>query len=150
MAPLLASHALELALFILRIVSPSLVFIATLSLVTTRPQPSEPSEPSPITPVVVAKRVPRRALILSFLSLSALSFLVDGLTFVVYAVFYKTWPSNTGIEFNAVIGLASFAGLAALGAWKDVSGVEVWSFKRVRTAIKGEVEILFWNVRRRI
>ncbi|KAF4567762.1 hypothetical protein EYR40_006769 [Pleurotus pulmonarius] len=135
MAPLLASPALELALFILRIVSPSLVFIATLSLVTTRPQPSEPSEPSPITPVVVAKRVPRRALILSFLSLSALSFLVDGLTFVVYAVFYKTWPSNTGIEFNAVIGLASFAGLAALGAWKDVSGVEVWSFKRVRTAI---------------
>ncbi|KAJ8494557.1 hypothetical protein ONZ45_g13206 [Pleurotus djamor] len=121
------------ALFLLRILSPSIILIATLSIVTSRPP--QPSEPSPITSVVVANRVPRRAIILSFLSLSALTFFLDGLTFVVQAVITKEWPLHTGIELNAVIGLASFAGLAALGAWKDVAGVEVWFFKRIKGAI---------------
>ncbi|CCL98348.1 uncharacterized protein FIBRA_00343 [Fibroporia radiculosa] len=118
-------------LFVLRIVSPALVLLSSLSVIFTRPAP--PQSPSPITSVVVASRAPRRALILSLLSLSALTFLLDGLTFVVYTVFRESWPKLTGIEINAVLGLAAYAGLAALGAWKDVQGVDVWSLRRLKT-----------------
>jgi hypothetical protein len=60
---------------------------------------------------------------------------VDGLIFVVYAVIDKTWPQQTGVEFNAVLGLVAFAGLAALGAYKDVNGVGVWSMKRIKFSV---------------
>ncbi|OCH90247.1 hypothetical protein OBBRIDRAFT_793486 [Obba rivulosa] len=120
-------------LFILRIVSPSLVLLATLTVIFTRPPP--PQTPSSITPVVVATRIPRRALILALLSLSAATYFLDGLTFALYTVFRQNWPQNTGIEYNSVLGLAAFAGLAALGAWKDVNGVDVWSLKRLKLSI---------------
>ncbi|EPQ57486.1 hypothetical protein GLOTRDRAFT_120643 [Gloeophyllum trabeum ATCC 11539] len=121
------------ALYVVRVVSPALVLLATLALIPTRPAP--PRSPSEITSVVVATRVPRRGAILSLLSLSALTFFLDGLTFAVYALLNKIWPQNTGIEIGAVIGLVAFGGLAALGAWKDVKGVDVWSLKRVKLAI---------------
>lgn len=35
----------------------------------------------------------------------------------------------------AIEGLTAFAGLAALGAWKDIHGVEVWFMKRVRAGV---------------
>ncbi|KAI0072708.1 hypothetical protein K474DRAFT_338651 [Panus rudis PR-1116 ss-1] len=122
-----------LPVFILRIVSPAIVLLSTLALLPAKPSP--PTSPSPITSVVVATRTPRRALILSLLSLSALTYLLDGLTFVIYAVLNKTWPRLTGVEIGAVEGVAAFAGLAALGAWKDIQGVDVWSLKRVRVSI---------------
>lgn len=125
--------SLSLALFILRVVSPTLVFLSAISLSFERPV-HEPS-PSPIISVVVATRVPRRVLILSLLSLSALTYLLDGITFVIYAVIDKIWPHNTGIDINVVVGLAAFSGLAALGAWKNVCGVDVWSLKRVKASI---------------
>ena len=118
---------------ILRLASPALVLLAALSVLPARPPP--PSEPSPITSVVVATRAPRRALILSFLSLAGLSYLADGLTFVVYAVLSKEWPHKTGIDIGAVEGVVAFFGLAALGAWKDVHGVDVWSTKRVKAGV---------------
>ncbi|KAJ7287359.1 mitochondrial half-size ABC transporter [Mycena rebaudengoi] len=122
-----------LAVLVLRVVSPAVVLLSTLSLLPAVPPP--PASPSPITRVVVPTLIPRRALILSFLSLVALSFLVDGLIFVVYAVIDKTWPQQTGVEFNAVLGLVAFAGLAALGAYKDVNGVGVWSMKRIKFSV---------------
>ncbi|KAF8267679.1 hypothetical protein EI94DRAFT_1729904 [Lactarius quietus] len=128
-----ANVADDPTLLVLRVLSPSLVLFTTISLFTTRP-PVPPS-PSPITSVVVATRVPRRALILSCLSLSSFTYLFDGLAFVIYAVINKYWPSRTGIDINSLIGLVAFAGLAALGSWKDVKGVEVWSLKRVKVAI---------------
>ncbi|KAI0058695.1 hypothetical protein BV25DRAFT_1901938 [Artomyces pyxidatus] len=121
-----------IALFVLRVISPALVFFSALSLLFARPP--APSE-SPIVSVVVAVRTPRRALILSLLTLISLTYLLDGLTFVVYAVVYKHWPQRTGIEVNAVVGLVAFSGLAALGTWKDVKGVDVWSLKRVNVAV---------------
>ncbi len=120
-------------LFVLRVLAPFLVLLAALSTVFSRPAP--PQSPSPITSVVVATRAPRRAVILSLLSLSALTFLLDGLTFVVLTVISKKWPEWTGIEIGAVEGLVAFAGLAAVGAWKDVQGVEVWLFRRISFAI---------------
>ncbi|KAI0266983.1 hypothetical protein BC834DRAFT_871984 [Gloeopeniophorella convolvens] len=125
--------AISLALFALRVISPVLVLFTTISLLATRPPP--PQEPSPIISVVVAARVPRRALILSCLSLSAFTYLFDGLVFVIYAVLNKYWPQHTGIDFNALVGLVAFAGLAALGSWKDVKGVDVWFLKRVKISI---------------
>ncbi|TCD69265.1 hypothetical protein EIP91_008200 [Steccherinum ochraceum] len=117
---------------ILRLVSPALVLLSTLSIIPARPPPQDPS---PITSVVVATRAPRRALILSLLSLASFSYLCDGLTFVFFAVVKKTWPHLTGIDIGAIEGVAAFAGLAALGAWKDVHGVEVWTLKRVRAGV---------------
>ncbi|THH20779.1 hypothetical protein EW146_g623 [Bondarzewia mesenterica] len=115
--------AQSIALFALRVISPALVLLSALSIIPTRPAP--PSSPSPITSVVVATRIPRRALILFLLSLSSFTYLLDGLAFVVFAVFRKVWPYNSGIEINAVLGLIGFSGLAALGAWKDIKGVDV-------------------------
>jgi uncharacterized membrane protein len=34
-----------------------------------------------------------------------------------------------------VLGLIAYAGLAALGAYKDVNNIEIWSRKRVKAAI---------------
>ncbi|KAI0356362.1 hypothetical protein OH77DRAFT_1589332 [Trametes cingulata] len=131
MAPPLAALT---PLFILRVLSPSIVFLATLSLLFVRP-PAQQTSPSPITAVVVATRTPRRALIYAFLSLVGLTYLLDGLTFVVWAVIRKTWPALTGLEVNAVVGLAAFLGLAALGGWKEVRGVDVWSMTRLKHVI---------------
>lgn len=122
-----------LSVFIIRILSPALVLLTTLSLLTLRPQSTQSS--SPITSVVVANVVPRRASILSLLSLVSLCYFLDGAAFVVFAVLDKLWPRETGIEINAVVGVAAFAGLAALGAWKDVSGVSVWTLRRVKIAV---------------
>lgn len=121
------------ASFILRVISPALVFIAAASLLFHRTQPA--GNPSPITSVVVANVVPRRASILSLLSLISVSYFLDGAAFVVFTILDKIWRRHTGIEINAVIGVAAFAGLAALGAWKDVSGVQVWTLGRIRAAV---------------
>ncbi|KAI6000744.1 hypothetical protein EDD15DRAFT_1791311 [Pisolithus albus] len=121
------------ALFAVRVSSPAIVFLTTLSLLYTKPFPS-PS-PSPITPVVVQSRVPRTTLILVFLSLSAVSFLIDGLAYITYAVFNRAWSLGTGIPLASVLGLVAYAGLAAVGAWKDINNVQVWFFTRVRLAI---------------
>jgi hypothetical protein len=122
--------AVHTALFVLRVISPSLILLTTISLLTTRPTP--PPSPSPITAVTVAARIPRRGVILSCLSFSSFIYLLDGLVFVVYAVINKHWPQRTGIEINALIGLVAFAGLAALGSWKDVQGVDVWLLRRMK------------------
>lgn len=126
--------ASTVALVVLRVLSPALVCLATLSLLFASSPP--PPSPSAITRVVVPTVIPRRTLILCLLSLSALTYLLDGLTFVTYAVIDKSWPQNTGIEYNAVLGVLAFAGMAALGAWKDIRGVDgVWSLHRMKLAI---------------
>ncbi|KZT04683.1 uncharacterized protein LAESUDRAFT_744261 [Laetiporus sulphureus 93-53] len=119
-------------LLVLRIISPALVLLVTLSIIFTRP--SAPKSPSPITQVIVATRTPRRALILVTLSLAALTFFLDGVAFIVYAVLRKTWPEYSGIEIAALLGLAAYGGLAALGAWKDIQGVDVWYLRRLKFA----------------
>lgn len=124
---------LSLALFALRVSSPALALLATLSLVTLRP--THHAEPTDVTLVVVATRTPRRAAILTLLSLVALTFLLNGLDFVAFAVIDKKWPQRTGIEVNAVLGLLAFAGMAVVGAWKDIIGVNVWDRKRVKTGV---------------
>ncbi|KAH9987023.1 hypothetical protein BJV74DRAFT_951775 [Russula compacta] len=121
------------ALFILRVISPSIILLTTISLLTTRP--SAPTTPSPIISVTVATSTPRHGLILSCLSFSSFIYLLDGLVFILYAVINKYWPTCTGIEINALIGLVAFAGLAALGSWKEIKGVDVWLLRRLRYAI---------------
>lgn len=129
----MALTGIPLALLVLRILSPFFVLISSLSLFFL--QPSPPSSPSPITSVVVARRVPRRAPILFFLTLCSLTYLGDGLTFIVYAIIKKDWPWYSGVEINALLGILGFSGLAALGTWKDLHGVPTWDLKRVRLSV---------------
>ncbi len=123
----------DLPIFVFRILSPSLVLLIALTLFFTKPQPVRP--PSEITPIVVANVIPRRAVILAHLSLVALSYLLDGLAFVVFAIVDHDWPRQTGIPINTITGLIAFSGIAALGTWKDVHGVDVWLLKRVKLAV---------------
>jgi ATP-binding cassette subfamily B (MDR/TAP) protein 6 len=51
-------------------------------------------------------------------------YLLDGLAFVIYAVTNKYWPQYTG--------LVAFSGLAALGSWKEVHGVDVSLLRQMR------------------
>jgi len=119
--------------FILRVLSPFLALVTTISLLFQQPQPAR--SPSVITSVVIANFIPRRASILSLLSLVSISYFLDGITFVISTILDKVWPRHTGIEINTVIGVAAFAGLAALGAWKDVSGAKVWTLRRIKVAV---------------
>lgn len=130
MTPVLLADAVLLGA---RLASPAVVLLATLSLISSK-RLAHQSE-SPITPVVITSRVPRRTLILSLLSISAFTFLADGLTYVVYAVLNKVWLIGTGIEIASVLGLLAYAGLAALGAWKDANDDEIWNRNRVKVAI---------------
>lgn len=130
MPPVLIADAVLLGA---RLASPAVVLLATLSLISSKRLVHQ-SE-SPITPVVITSRVPRRTLILSLLSISAFTFLADGLAYVVYAVLNKVWLIGTGIEIASVLGLLAYAGLAALGAWKDANDDEIWNRNRVKVAI---------------
>ena len=131
--PAAGASQLASALFGLRVSSPAVVFLATLSLLPSKPL--SPPSPSPITSVVVQSLVPRKSLILSLLSLAALSFLVDGFAYVAYAVLNGVWRPGTGVELAAFLGLIAYTALAALGAYKDVNNIEIWSRKRVKTAV---------------
>ncbi|OBZ68102.1 ATP-binding cassette sub-family B member 6, mitochondrial [Grifola frondosa] len=93
--PSVPPEALE-PLFILRVISPALVLLSTLSIIFTSPPP--PQFPSAIT---------SRSLSYSMAQHSS-------------STLYSPRP---------------FAGLAALGAWKDINGVDVWSLKRLKFSI---------------
>lgn len=122
----------SLAVMVLQILSPLYVLLTTGSFFFLRPP--QPPSPTPVVSVVVAARIPRRASILALSSLVALTYFFDGFVRVLYAVFDRRSVSNSA-ELNAVIGVAAFAGLAALGAWKDVHGVQVWFLRRLKVAI---------------
>jgi hypothetical protein len=123
---------LQLALFAVRVIAPVLVFLSALSVI---PRKATSNQPSPITSVVVKSQEPRRGLILSFLTLASISYFSDGITFVVYAVINKHWPPLSAIEIGAVLGVVAYGGLAALGAYKDINGLNIWSFASVKYAI---------------
>ncbi|KAG2153648.1 uncharacterized protein EDB93DRAFT_1248550 [Suillus bovinus] len=130
MHPVLITDAVLLGA---RVASPAVVLLATLSLISSKRLDHQIQ--SPITPVVVTSRIPRRTLILVLLSISAFTFLADGLAYVVSAVLNKVWLKGTGIEIASVLGLLAYAGLAALGAWKDTSDNEIWNRSRVKVAV---------------
>ncbi|KAH9485276.1 ATP-binding cassette sub-family B member 6, mitochondrial [Psilocybe cubensis] len=125
--------------FVARVLSPSIVFLSAFTLFSAHLQP--PNSPSPITPVVVATAVPRRALILTLLSLIAFTYFLDGIAFVTFAVLDHHWPSRSGIPINTITGVIAFSGLAALGTWKDVHGIDVWSLKRVKVAVAASLAL---------
>jgi hypothetical protein len=133
MLPVVVPSAMVLSIFALRLLSPASVLATSLSLLSLRPNP--PQSSPPITSVVVANTIPRRASILFLLSTISISYLLDGLAFVGSVVYERAWPRHTGIEVNALLGVAAFAGLAALGAWKDVNGAQVWTLRRIKWVV---------------
>lgn len=52
-----------------------------------------------------------------------------------HAVLNGVWTPGTGVELAALLGLIAYAALAALGAYRDVNDIEIWSRKRVKAAI---------------
>ncbi|KAG5719458.1 Heavy metal tolerance protein [Termitomyces sp. T112] len=128
-----SAAAPDILVLIIRVVAPTLVLLSTLSLSFIHPPVQ--TLPSPITSVVVATNVPRRAFILTFLSLTSFIFFLDGFASTVQAVIDKHWPRNTGIEINSVVGLVAFAGLAVIGSLKDIQGVQVWTLTRIKLSV---------------
>jgi len=49
---------------------------------------------------------------------------LDGLAFIVFAILDHDWPGQMGIPMNTTTSLIAFSGLAALGTWKDIHGVD--------------------------
>ena len=128
-------ESLTLVLFAVRVFAPALVLLSASSIVPTKAPSNPPSPVSPITSAVAESQVPRRGLILSFLTLASFSYFFDGFTFVICAVLNGYWPPLTVIELSAILGITSYGGLAALGAYKDIGGVNVWSFVSIKYAI---------------
>src|SRR5216683_3610116 len=57
----------------------------------------------------------------------------DGLAFVIDALVKKCWRQHTStLGVNSFTGLLASSSLAAVGTWKDIEGVEVWSLKRMK------------------
>jgi len=121
----------DTALFILAIIPPSLILLITISLLVIRPSPL--SSPPPVISATVSTGIPRRGLILSCLYLLSFIHLLDGLAFVIDALVKQCWRQRTGtLGVNSFTGLLASSGLAAVGTWKDIKGVEVWSLKRMK------------------
>jgi hypothetical protein len=133
----MAISPLLTALLVLRIAGPGVLTLLVTSLFFLRPSSHDHDhDNSPIVSVIISQKAPRRAVILSFLSLTAAAFFLDGVVVVARAVLTGTWEGSSQqwrlIEVADVIGLVAFAGLAALGTWKDVNGVDVWTRQRVK------------------
>lgn len=133
--------ATSTTLFALRLLSPSVLVLATLTLFGAQKrvdvdQPSRSDAPSESSALIATRtQIPRRSLITYLLALTSLTYLAEGLIFVILAVVHKIWPSKSGIEISAFIGIFAFCDLAILGGWKAVNGVDIWSTKRVKGGV---------------
>lgn len=131
-----SKDALLTALFIVRLAFPTALLATALSLLTIKPRPATNSQ-SPITSVIVSLTTPRRSLILSLLSLVALTYFLDGLALVLHSILSKTWQGTpahdwwrtqwSGLDIEAIVGLLATGSLAVLGVWKETQGVTVWT-----------------------
>jgi hypothetical protein len=115
-----------------------------LALLLVSPLLKGPNEPSPaatnghsaIVSVVRAVKVPRRQLIISLLSLAALTAFLDGSVTVANAIFKHVvetqLPPWRGIEYYSVALLVAFAGIALVGSFKDARGISIWQSKLLK------------------
>jgi hypothetical protein len=126
-------HGKNLIFFLLRVIPPSLVLLATLALIPLRP--THTAQASDVTVIVAATRTPRRGAILSLLVLLSATYFLDGALSVIFAVLQDI-PLRLA-DVASPIGLLAFAGLAAMGSYKDVLGLSVWETKRVKLGLSG-------------
>lgn len=117
------------------IASTAVLLLLSLTVAFVRPPP-EPKDPAPldeVTPILVARVQPRRALIFSLLSLTALTYFADGAVDVLRAVLVGTWTKSGPVGLvSYILGLLSFGSLAIFLSWKDLQDVSAWGRKRVR------------------
>lgn len=123
--------------FALRLASPTVVVLATLALFAVKKPvvPTHSNGSSVSTPHSATRTIPRRSLITGLLALTSLTYLAQGLIFVIFAVVYKIWPSRSGIDISAFIGTFAFCNLAIVGGWRAVNGTDIWSLKRVKAGV---------------
>lgn len=100
------------------------------------PAPADTNGHSTIVTVVRAVKVPRRQLILSLLSIAALTAFLDGTVTVANAIFRHVveaeLPPWRGIELYSVALLVAFAGFAVVGSFKDTRGTSIWQSKLLK------------------
>jgi hypothetical protein len=117
------------------VLSPTIVFLTTLSVIFIRNSDVDPTPVDGIQAVVVSTIVPRRTPILIFLSLISVTYFLDGMAVAVSSMFQRHWsPTSVPSALNAVIGLSAFGGMAVVGALKDVYAPQVWSLRRIKYA----------------
>lgn len=123
-------------LFTVRIVFPLILLAGSLSILLAKPASGQIRLWDSSTPTAI--RSPRRVLILTILSLIALTYFLDGLALIVHSVVSKTWqgiPEHgqwwrsewAGLEIECVTGLLASGLLAIIGLWKEHQNVAVWT-----------------------
>lgn len=121
-------------LFAVRVALPLVLLAISLSLFTLKAHATIPQR-TPIIAVTVEVKTPRRSLILSLLSLIALTYFLDGFALILHSVLSRQWQGTpsylwSGLEVEALGGLLATGLLAIIGTVKEMSGVDVWSTKR--------------------
>jgi hypothetical protein len=123
-----------LALFILRVAGTAFLVLQAASLLLIKATP--PPDKSPITDVVVRVLTPRRTLIVTLLSLAALTYFTDAVLVIILAVLTRKWqgaqPEWKGIGISDFLGLIAFLTVAILGNVKEGQGKTVWTRSRVK------------------
>lgn len=122
-------------LFITRLAFPLILLATSLSVLFVKPPSGRIKLQDASTTTVTC---PRRAQILTILSLVALTYFFDGVSLIVHSVVSRTWqgiPEHgpwwqsqwSGLEIEAVTGLLASGLLAIIGLWKDHQNVAVWT-----------------------
>ncbi|KIK96763.1 hypothetical protein PAXRUDRAFT_137765 [Paxillus rubicundulus Ve08.2h10] len=125
-------------LAIVRVCSPAVICLATVSLFFSLPERLAASEPCPIgsTVTILLLRV-------------AFTFLLEGLIEIVFAIVSGVWQPCVGCESAALLGIAGCLALCVVGRQKEKDGEEVWTLSRVRcalsfAAILDLTQVLLW------
>lgn len=121
-------------LFIFNVVTPSILLLIAILSIFTRPTSSKSeTTPDDITPVLVPVVTPRRALIITLLSLAAATYFTDAALLIVRAILSQVWGNFGPVSIAGyVIGVAAFFSLAIIGTWKETNGTNIWQTRRVR------------------
>lgn len=124
------------ALLVVRLAFPLILLATSLSVLAIKPALGAIRLHDASSPVAVPS--PRRASILSILTLVGLAYFLDGVTLLIHSVISKTWqgiPDHghlwqsqwSGLEVESVSGLLASGLLASIGLWKDHHKAPIWT-----------------------
>jgi hypothetical protein len=132
------NQGLLIALSVLRL-STGVLLLYSLFLGFVRHKPITLTSPVEISDVVIAHVQPRRALILTLLTFSAFTYLLDEFIVLFYYLYQDVPSSSTyqwrGVELADVLGFTAFSFIIIIGITKDKNGLDFWSRKRLKVGV---------------